>query len=142
MVVSECIDVAEIETLARAFYREAQAPGKFDFEVLRSNWDQLIQLGVGKIYCVVDNGELVGIAGALLAPSLYGPGTYCQEAFWYVASDHRRGGAGKMLYRRIEEWARRKNAGFMLMIELSHMPVDYTKLGYRRLEHSWIKELT
>lgn len=142
MNVNPCRNLDGVRPLAEAFYHEAKAPGDFDFEWFKHIWGAMIEQGTAQIFCLQRAGQLAGIAGVLLAPGLYGNFTYCQEAFWYVDKEKRKRGAGRLLYTTIEKWAKENGAGFLVMIELHDLPVDYSKMGFERLEHSWIKEIT
>lgn len=81
-----------------------------------------------------------GILLAQVGQSLLGPFLAAQEIAWWVEPDAR--GIGTGMLREYEEWAIRKGAKAIKMASLAVFPETekiYERLGYERLETSWVK---
>ena len=74
------------------------------------------------------------IAGAL-TQTIISPAPLAQELGWYATD-----GTGLRLLRRFETWAQERGA---VLIQLSTGPTgpDLSRLGYRRVEQAWTREL-
>jgi RimJ/RimL family protein N-acetyltransferase len=93
------------------------------------------------------NKEIVGITGALIYPLYFSPSTtVSQELWWWLTPSARGSGAGKGMYDYIEKWAKSNGAKAVFMIALEDEKVNkmtklYSRLGYKGLERTFIKEI-
>jgi GNAT superfamily N-acetyltransferase len=92
-------------------------------------------------------GEVVGIAGALLYPMYFSPGTLvAQELWWWLTPKSRGSGAGAKMFKHIESWAKDNGAAAVFMIALEDsrakkMENLYARAGFRPMERTFIKEV-
>lgn len=93
------------------------------------------------------DGELVGIAGALLYGIYFSPSTrVAQELWWYLDPAARGTGAGAAMFAYIEQWASLHNAKAIFMIALEDERVGsmvkvYSRAGYFPTERTFMKEI-
>ena len=93
------------------------------------------------------NGEIVGIAGALLYHIYFSPSTLvAQELWWWLDPISRGTGAGPAMFTYIEKWAVENNAKAIFMIALENDRVDamvkaYKRSGYSPMERTFMKEV-
>lgn len=101
-----------------------------------------IALFVGEL-----DGKIVGVTSCLLYPMYFNPGyEVAQELWWWLTPDARGSGVGQAMFKRIEAWAKEKNARALFMIALEDeraaaMEKVYFRAGFRPLERTFIKEL-
>lgn len=94
-----------------------------------------------------DEGNLIGITGALAYPMYFNPAKLvAQELWWYLTPEARGGPASKMLFQTIEKWAKDIGAEAMFMIALANERVDtmakvYQRSGYAPVERTYVKGL-
>lgn len=93
------------------------------------------------------NGKIVGVTAALVYPLYFSPThSVVQELWWWLTPEARGSGAGQMMYKQIEQWAKEKNAKSIFMIALedekaSKMEKVYNRSGFTALERTFIKEV-
>jgi GNAT superfamily N-acetyltransferase len=93
----------------------------------------------------LDNGEVIGTAGAMLYPLWMNPKHITgQEMFWYVMPEHRKSKAGKLMFDALEEWASERADSFCVTALASEhekrVGQMYEKKGYVPLERTYVKE--
>lgn len=99
------------------------------------------------LLATTDDGEPIGIAGAVghqLWLNL--SHTIAQELFWYVAPDHRRSRAGKMLMEGLDTWSRAIGADTLCVASVrskhqNRINQIFEKQGFTRTETLFTKEL-
>lgn len=136
---------AELQALGEAFVKEAKYPGTFKVEVFRKNWEMIFGQKMGAMW-VVRNGSIVGALGAIIHPDINDGELVAQEAFWFVAPEHRGGTAGIKLLAEFEAWAEMRGAARILSAHLmTSMPEKVAKVferrGYYAGETAYIKVL-
>jgi GNAT superfamily N-acetyltransferase len=94
-----------LEKHGDGFFAEAKIPGKFNVEHWINQWTSLIRSKVGFMWLLMRDSRPVGGIGVIVSPDICDGNLVMQEAFWYVAPDHRGGTAGVRLLRAIEEFA-------------------------------------
>lgn len=103
-----------MDGLGQAFYQEAKLPGSFHVEHWCQQWSLLIRAKIGFMWLLMQNEAVIGGIGVLVSPDINNGELVMQEAFWYVAKEHRRGLGGMRLLREIERFA--KEAGICRVI--------------------------
>ena len=99
------------------------------------------------VWLAEDDGEIIGIAGALFYPMYFSPSNMVvQELWWWLTPEARGKGAGQAMYDMIESWAIAKNATALFMIALEDDDAEkmaslYTRKGFRPMERTYIKEV-
>lgn len=128
------------------FFREAGWSDKATF-CPRSFLATLERLADHNILLVVEkNGEVVGMAGAVIAPAYWNENMLIgQELFWYCKPAHRKG-AGAELLEKLESAAKARNVhlfGMMAEHGLRHEALGrlYKKAGFAPVEHTFCKVL-
>lgn len=105
---------------------------------------ELAILGDAKIFGLKIDDEIVGGICIIFTESMLDGVLECSELFWYVDEKYR--GKGISLLLHAEKYAKKRGAKRMIMIYLiNSMPEKleklYTRMGFRELERSYIKEL-
>jgi GNAT superfamily N-acetyltransferase len=88
---------------------------------------------------------ILGIASCLLYPLYFADYKVAQELWWWLTPDARGSGIGQEMFKKIENWAKEKNAQSLFMIALEDeragkMEKVYCRAGFRPLERTFIKE--
>jgi len=93
------------------------------------------------------DGRVIGICSAMAYPLYFRPDyTIVQELWWWLTPEARGSGAGQMMFKEIERWAKEKNASALTMIALDDERVEkvskfYRRAGFRPMERLFFKEL-
>lgn len=93
------------------------------------------------------DGQMIGICGAIAYPLYFRPSyIIVQELWWWLTPEARGSGAGQMMFKEIERWAKDKNASALTMIALENESVEkvskfYRRAGFRPLERAFFKGL-
>ena len=137
-VLAECFHAASPMHGAIAFDRQGYA----DF--FKASIDQP---SVG-IWLAESDGKMIGICGALAYPLYFSPNALVvQELWWWLTPESRGTGAGAMMFKQIELWAKAHKAAALFMIALederaNKMEKLYTRAGFKPMERTFIKEVT
>jgi GNAT superfamily N-acetyltransferase len=95
-------------------------------------------------FVAVENGDVVGMAGASVAPFYEKDGLCCRLLALAVLDEHRRRGIGEALVDQVEEWARGRGA-VDVRLNSAHHRADahafYERLGYESTGLRFRKEL-
>lgn len=88
-------------------------------------------------------GELVGMLGMAIVPSLMSGEPIAYEAAWWLAPERRGSRWAVRLWERAEAWAEEKGAAAIQMIAPAHSDVGslYARRGYAPLETTWQKRV-
>lgn len=87
------------------------------------------------------DGKLTGMTGGIVYPAYFNNKQIAgQELFWWGE------GEGRGLYRALEQWAKSKGCASFAMVALDNeqaarMGRIYARMGYRPVEHHYIKRL-
>lgn len=132
----------ELRRFAQEFDDEAQVVIQLDQDHFWGQVRDWLARGIG--YLGVIPG--VGLAGAVVAPDLFGGHLEAQELFWYVSKEHRGAGSGLALLEDLEDWARSRGARRVSMVALDAVAVDqvcalYRSAGYFPMQRAWSKNL-
>lgn len=105
---------------------------------------ELAILGNAKIFGLKIDNQIVGGICIVFSNSMIDEVLECSELFWYVDEKYRGKGIGLLLH--AEKYAKERGAKRMTMVYLvNSMPQKleklYTRMGFRELERSYIKEL-
>jgi GNAT superfamily N-acetyltransferase len=93
------------------------------------------------------NEQVVGICAAIAYPLYFNPSALVvQELWWWLTPAARGSGAGKEMFKQIEQWSKEKNATALFMIALEDerskkMENLYTRAGFKPMERTFIKEV-
>lgn len=139
-------DVDGIVAMSSKFYATTSYRGfaNMDEDTVSGLVRTLIDSGV--MLVADDAGELVGMAGLVVAPFMFNHGfVAAYEVVWWVSPDSRGSGAGKRLMAEIEASCRAKGCAIVQMVTLSTSPAHagaiYESLGYQHSETSYTKVL-
>ncbi len=141
MTVEELPKLAE---KGHRFYEEGNLPGMFVPSIFVKNWTEYLSQGMGVIFALTKDGELLGALGALAYPDPNDGKIVCSEMFWYVFPESR--GRGLLLLNAFEDWAKEMGADRIAMVHLTRLAPDslrkvYEHRGYHELEIHYIKTL-
>lgn len=108
----------------------------------------LVRMLIGTSIMLVaeDGGEIVGMAGMVIAPFLFNAGIKgAHEVVWWVSPDTRGSGAGKGLLAAVEQRAKDRGCRIIQMMTLSTSPPQagamYERIGYAHSETCYTKEV-
>jgi len=90
------------------------------------------------------NGEVIGMAGASVAPYYEKDGTYCRLLAIAVLDGHRGEGIGVALVDAVEKWARERGAGDVIVNSGHHRAeahAFYERCDYRNTGARFVKRL-
>ena len=138
-------DLPKLSSLGLKFHASANL-GNFAISDFCALWERFFAIDFGVIFVAECNGEIVGSIGGVIHPRPYdlkGP-LVAEEFFWFVQPDAR--GCGIDLYRKFEEWAKRRGAVELQMCHLiDSMPEKlerfYKHEGYSLIEKRYAKTL-
>lgn len=136
----------ELKALGEAFVAEAKYPGSFKVDVFKRNWSMILGKQMGAMWVIRGDYKIVGALGAILHPDINDDQLVAQEAFWFVAPEHRGGTTGIRLLNEFELWAVMHAAKRILTAHLhTSMPDKVAKIferrGYQAAETCYIKPL-
>lgn len=136
----------DLGELCEMLHREYDYPSEWSTEFFFDYMRPLLERGTGYFSVVCEMGVPVAICGGVAAPDPYASGDLkAYEMFWYVHPDHRRGGAGRMVFEDWEKWAREQGCKRVTMCHLTDMnpavAKAYEARGYRPVEIHYWKEL-
>ncbi len=134
-------DLPQILLLGEEFYNATihAELSKFCPETTSKTLEHLISEDTG-ILVVLDDGEVRGMAGALLYPAYMTGELTGQELFWWCNKK----GKGLGLLDEIERQAEAKGATSFTMLSMDNMTPErldkiYLGKGYNRSEHTYVK---
>lgn len=139
-------DLAALHGLGAEFHAVSPWLGRFDVDDFATLWKGFFSVDFGVIFIAERDGEIVGSIGGVIHPRPYdlkGP-LIAEEFFWFVKADAR--GCGISLYRKFEEWAKRRGAVELQMCHLIESMPDklerfYKHEGYSLIEKRYAKTL-
>lgn len=137
-------DLPSLKNLGREFVKEGNIPTAFIPEVFEATWGNFFNLGMGVIFLLILDEEIIGALGAVKYPDPNSGEIMAAEHFWFVNKEHR--GKGTKLLKAYELWAKDQNIKKITMVHLTGLMPDklrklYVKLGYREIETHYIKEV-
>jgi GNAT superfamily N-acetyltransferase len=135
--------------LARQFHQASPMRDVCDFDAVAyaEFFRSAIRNQSMAVWLAESDGEVVGIAGALLYPLYFNPShMVVQELWWFLTPDARGSGAGSEMFKSIQSWAKEVGAASLFMIALenenaSQMERVYARSGFVPLERTFIKEV-
>jgi GNAT superfamily N-acetyltransferase len=130
--------------IGREFWEEGCLPGTIKPEVFEKNWTFFINNGMGKIFGLYENGELVGAIGGFVIPDLNDGEKTATEAFWFVRDAYRGGGIKLLLY--FLKYAKEIGCVRVNMVHLFNEHANklsklYVKLGFKPVEAHYVLSL-
>lgn len=142
-------DAKELIEMGQSFFTQSGYEDifAFDKETFKETVKHLILDTTGTIFVVDDNDKAVGMAGALLFPFYMNKDVLsCQEIFWWINPENRKGLAGMKLLKAVEKWAKDNGAFTFNMMCLEHLePEKVEKLltikGYNKTERHFMRIL-
>jgi GNAT superfamily N-acetyltransferase len=142
-------DLPQYVKLAQAFHAASPMHGSISFDIKGYSEFYLTSLtndSMGIWLAEIDSA-IVGISGALLYPLYFNPAALAaQELWWWLTPAARGSGAGKQMFKQIEQWAKERNASALFMIALEDnkakkMENLYIRAGFKPMERTFIKEV-
>lgn len=134
-------DLPQILLLGEEFYNSTihAELSKYCPETTEKTLIHLIEQDAG-ILVVLDDGEVRGMAGALLYPAYMTGELTGQELFWWCSKK----GKGLRLLDEIEKQAKEKGAKTFTMLSMDNLTPErldkiYLGKGYNRSEHTYVK---
>lgn len=142
-------DVPVILRMGKAFFDQAPWPefAEWDEGSTRLTLEMLIDGRLpGVLLAAEQDGEVVGMAAALLFPLYFNHRTAAaQEIFWWIEPEHR-SGVGAIMFDELEHIAREKGAKVMFAESTAGLRTEalarlYRRRGYKPAGHTFIKRL-
>ena len=98
----------------------------------------------GCFLLITDEGKAVGVIAGLMVKGIATGDPALQEIIWYVDKEYRSN--GKMLLDQFEEYGKMQGATMIVMCLMCNSMEErldkvYTRLGYKRFEVQYMKEL-
>lgn len=142
-------EVNECVKLLREFHKNCpmHSVSEYDEEHAAKFLTNAIEQDTMLVAVAEQDNKLIGCVGALLYPLYMNPkDTVVQELWWWLTPESRGSGAGKQLYKFIEDWAKENNANLLFMIALederaAKMEKLYKRTGFQPMERTFFKEL-
>lgn len=125
------------------FHKEKHVPGEFNPEVFMKNWESFIGSGLGCIFGLWKDYELIGGLGAFVSPDITTGQLVANEFFWFVQEGDRKGSWPLRLIHAYKAWGKEKSAVRFRMVHLlehNETPSTvrlahfYRRLGMRPIE--------
>lgn len=137
-------ELGTLEAAARAFYASSRFLVDFDPARFIGIWTQLMETGNAVIFSYQIDGRVVGAIGGIIHQDIYGASWIAEEFFWFIEERYR--GAGLMLYKRFEDWARARGANSIQMCHLLDLMPEkvakfYRRQGFEPIETRYSKKL-
>ncbi len=115
----------------------------FDKTSAVKSLELLIREKNGMLFVVEVDGELVGMAAAIVYPFYWNEHVRtCQHLFWYLLPKQRGKGHPKKLMRKMEDRAHFRDCIMMSMMSIDYNPLKYRSRGFVPKEHIYMKNLT
>lgn len=142
-------DLPNYLVLAKAFHAASPMHGSIEFDIPGYSEFYLSSLqndSLG-IWLAEINEQMVGICAAIAYPLYFNPSALVvQELWWWLTPAARGSGAGKEMFKQIEQWSKEKNATALFMIALEDerskkMENLYVRAGFKPMERTFIKEV-
>lgn len=138
-------ELGALEEAANHFYASSKFLEGFSLTRFVQVWTALLTEKSGVIIAHEEDHRIVGAIGGMAHRDLYGEKVIAEEFFWFIRPEYR--GAGILLYRAFEEWAKSKGAAELQMVHLLDLMPDRVSLFYRRqgfnpIETRYSKRLT
>lgn len=140
-------DLPRLLQMGERFFNAAGWPefAAWDVASIEQTLRFLIDNETGGLFVAEVDGEVVGMAGAMVTPFYFNLSHLTgQELFWWVEPEHR--GVGGGLLDAMEAWAKRVGAQTFTMIAVDRIRPElmarvYRGRGYRPAEHSFMRRL-
>lgn len=137
-------DLPKLGNIAKEFYSSSEHLDDFNIEIFASNWENFIESGVGIIFLLINNGDIIGVLGGIKYPDVNSNQLIATELFWYVEKEHR--GQGGKLLKEFEEWAKLEGCKKIIMVHMTDFMPDklsviYRRKGYKKMEVHYVKEV-
>ena len=141
-------DLEQVIKLGKEFFEVSKYDSFFSFdeESFEETIGNLIYQDTTTLFVVDDDG-IVGMAGAVLFPFYMNSKIKtCQEVFWYLKPEARKGRVGIDLLTAVEDWARNNGAYSFNMMSLEEVePEKVERLlsikGYKKTERHYMRIL-
>lgn len=115
------LDVYELPLclpFGRAFFEEMQLPGAFNEDVFLRNWTTYLTSHESAIFALFIDEGLAGGIGGMMTYDVFTGERICQEFFWFIGREHRRGTGAFRLLRQFQRWGRDHGAVRLRMVRL------------------------
>lgn len=138
-------ELDKVLPIAEQFYNSTEFLSNFNIEIFKKNWIQFIESGLGVIFVLEDENNIIGVLGGFKYPDVNSGELIATEFFWFVDADKR--GNGIRLLKEFEKWAKEEDCKKIIMVYLCDLMPEkldrvYKRLGYRRTEINYTKEVS
>lgn len=137
-------DVFDILILAKEFSKEAPQSHKWNKEKTEQFILSALQNTNMTIFVIDVDGEIEGALVGLLSELYMSYTVQATELAWFVSKDYRGKPASLKLIKAFEKWAKESGANQVGMGDIegiSSLEKLYNRLGYKRAETVYLKEL-
>lgn len=97
------------------------------------------------IFVAQQEGQLIGVIGAIKSKAYFGPQHIAHELFWWVEPHARKGRTALRLLQTLQQWATDSGCAALSMVDIALMqsvaPDLYQRLGFELAERTWMKSL-
>lgn len=134
-------DVCKVAQFMKRFEKESQFVKVDSAYAAESHW-KLIESGIGRIFMLMHDGELIGGLGAVKFPDLNNGEMTAVECFWLVDPAHR--GGGLKLLDAYEKWYESEGCSKGALIHLmdsfpESLEKVYIRRGYQLIEKHFVR---
>lgn len=146
MIIRKAVlqDKPTVIDMVKDFLKESNMPLKPDLKQISEGFDIMLDNPSALMLVVQKEDRVVGVLGALLAPSFFSTETSAVELLWYMQPDARDGRAALRLINHYETWAKNKGVRIVAMNDthnLADLQKLYERKGYQLKEKTYIKVL-
>lgn len=144
MISVKQIGLGEVAALTKKMKAFEQASSHVKVNVNHSIdfYTKLITSGIGAMFALYKDGDIIGGLGCLKAPDLHEGVMTAIETFWLVLPEHR--GKGLLLFNAFEKWSDEQGCQNNAMIHMADsFPATlgkfYERKGYELAEFHFVK---
>ena len=146
---AELKDVPYLISMGMSFFKQSGYENIFSFDKdsFLKTVEHLISDDTGTIFIVTEDDIPVGMAGALMFPFYMNSNVLsCQELFWWINPESRKGLLATKLLKGVETWAKDRGAHTFMMMCLEHLEPEkverlLTIKGYNKTERHFMRVL-
>lgn len=137
-------DVFDILILAKEFSKEAPQSHKWSKAKTEAFLFSALQADTMTILVLEVDGDIVGAIVAVVTEMYMSHTTIASELAWFVSKAYRGKPSSLKLVFAYEDWAKSKRAQYIGMGDIqgiSNLEKLYTRLGYKKFESVYMKEI-
>lgn len=136
----------QLNRIGQQFVTEANLGLDFNIWIFQKKFAPALEMGVGKIWVMRKDENIVGTLGAIATDYFFSPQVAAIEAFWFVEQEHRGSLEAVRLLEYFERWAdliksAAVHLAYMEGIHPEKMQNFLERRGYEKLETVYRKKL-